>query len=163
MHPGDSGSYNISIGDSNIAASTELIGRRGTFKEFAHFSASRKPNKFSSLKIIVMDDLVYPQRIAPGTCPENEQGCKSGHCIPKGLWCDGVTDCPDGDDERINCGNWGENFCFTCCILLCEIVTSVCVNPGNRVPSSVLVKNSVPGNLYRNWALRSYWGGNLSR
>lgn len=33
-------------------------------------------------------------------CPVGERACKSGHCIPVSQFCDRISHCPDGDDEK---------------------------------------------------------------
>ncbi|TGZ69507.1 hypothetical protein CRM22_003711 [Opisthorchis felineus] len=32
-------------------------------------------------------------------CPRYERMCRSGHCLPENVFCDGRPDCPDGSDE----------------------------------------------------------------
>lgn len=44
-------------------------------------------------------------------CAFGYEKCNSGQCIPKHWWCDYVTDCPDGSDER-QCPNY-KKYCDT--------------------------------------------------
>ena len=37
------------------------------------------------------------------TCPEDYVKCPGSYCIAVSLFCDGVHDCPQGEDE-FNCG-----------------------------------------------------------
>lgn len=37
-------------------------------------------------------------------CTQEETTCDMNVCVTKESWCDGVMDCPDGTDEKRDCG-----------------------------------------------------------
>lgn len=41
-----------------------------------------------------------PSHAHRGRCPQGYLECESRHCLGDRRWCDGVSDCPDGDDEK---------------------------------------------------------------
>ena len=47
--------------------------------------------------------LLIKKSLENSTCPSEYFRCESGECINKSRFCDLVSDCHDGDDER-NCG-----------------------------------------------------------
>ena len=58
-----------------------------------------------------------------GLCPETHYGCEDGYCIPVYMWCNGIRDCPNGEDERMS-------MCRTLCEGLYRCKNSlVCIHP----------------------------------
>ncbi|CAN8030103.1 unnamed protein product, partial [Ixodes persulcatus] len=63
------------------------------------------PGAASSARSTTPDE---PWTVPAATCSSEEFDCRDNkHCIPLGLLCDGVQDCPNGLDEK--CG--GRNKC----------------------------------------------------
>uniref|UniRef100_T1JA13 EGF-like domain-containing protein n=1 Tax=Strigamia maritima TaxID=126957 RepID=T1JA13_STRMM len=85
-------------------------------------------------------------------CGVDDFRCASGHCIPKVLVCNDVTDCPDGSDEDINCilscmhRNGGcEQTCLKKPIgVECSCITGFTLNEDNQTCSDLNECDSNP-------------------
>lgn len=54
---------------------------------------------FSDPSVLSLPAYPMPGCATPG-CVEGHMSCRSGHCLPLSLLCDGQDDCGDGTDEQ---------------------------------------------------------------
>ena len=49
-------------------------------------------------------------------CSQFQHKCNEGRCITRDWLCDGIKDCPNGDDEETSCGRYFYfvNVCYFC-------------------------------------------------
>lgn len=76
----------------------DLKGRRAPEAEFVEnvFKTHPPPG------VVVPDGYgkFMIQTLAKNACPQTHVQCLDGYCIPVYMWCNGMIDCPHGEDER---------------------------------------------------------------